>query len=165
MLSNRDFSKMVNEGRYPEQVLVPLDPPFMNANGEIQNVLLEKFTSAAIIRSVPGAIRANHWHKTDWHYSYVVSGRIFYCWRPVGSTSQPQGVTVEAGQMFFTPPNVEHAMVFPVDTVFLTLAKNIRDESHHEEDVVRVPLVEVQPDPSRPGHFKVLSGGTEIFAW
>jgi hypothetical protein len=68
MLSNRDFSSLVDAGRYSDQVEVPLDEPFVNANGKIQNLLLEKFTSAALISSVAGALRANHYHKTDWHW-------------------------------------------------------------------------------------------------
>lgn len=155
MLSNREFSALVDQEKYPDQVAVPLDAPFVNANGEIQNLVLERFTSAALIRSVAGAVRANHWHKTDWHYSYVVTGEVWYYWRPVGSTAQPQHQVFPAGTMFFTPPNVEHAMVFPEATDFLTFAKNVRDHEHHEADLVRVPLVEVKRDPSAKGGWKV----------
>src|ERR1051325_2819270 len=35
MLSNREFSGLVDRGTYPEQVAVPLDQPFVNANGVI----------------------------------------------------------------------------------------------------------------------------------
>ncbi|MBT6087838.1 MAG: hypothetical protein HOH22_19145, partial [Rhodospirillaceae bacterium] len=43
-----------------------------------------------------------------------------------------------------TPPMVDHAMRFPVDTVFLTLSRNPRDQETYEADVVRVPMVEVE---------------------
>jgi hypothetical protein len=36
---------------------------------------------------------------------------------------------------------VEHAMVFPEDTTFLTLSYNKRDQKAYEEDLVRVELV------------------------
>jgi quercetin dioxygenase-like cupin family protein len=155
MLSNREFSALVDQGKYPEQVAVPLDAPFVNANGEIQNLVLERFTSAALITSVAGAVRANHYHKTDWHYSYVVSGSVWYYWRPTGSKGKPQHQVFPAGTMFFTPPNVEHAMVFPEATAFLTFAKNVRDHEHHEADVVRVNLVEVQRDAGAKSGWKV----------
>jgi len=141
MLSNREFSALVDKGEYPEQVAVPLDPPFVNQNGVIQNLLLERFTSAALIRSVAGAVRANHYHKTDWHYTYVVSGCVWYYWRALGAKQAPQFQKFEAGTMFFTPSMQEHAMFFPEDTDIITFAKNIRDTSHHEEDVVRVPVI------------------------
>jgi len=159
MLSNRQYSGLVDKGSYPEQVAVPLDPAFVNQNGSIQNILLERFTSAAVITSVAGSVRANHYHLTDWHYSYVVSGSVEYYHRPVGSKERPKHETYPAGTMFFTPPNMEHAMFFPEPTVFLTLAKNVRDHEHHEADVVRVPLVEAKPDPSAPGRFVVTFPG------
>jgi hypothetical protein len=155
MLSNREYSSLVDNGRFPEQIAVPLDAPFVNQNGVIQNLLLERFTSAAIITSVAGSVRANHYHKTDWHYSYVVSGVVEYFVRPVGSRDKPARGRFPAGTMFFTPPNVEHAMFFPEATTFITFAKNVRDHVHHEEDVVRVKLVEVQPDPAAPGQYRI----------
>lgn len=155
MLSNREFSALVDTGRYPDQVAVPLDEPFVNHNGKIQNVLLERFTSAAVISSVPGSVRANHFHKTDWHYSYVISGVVEYYWRACGSKEAPAHARFEAGTMFFTPPLVEHAMFFPEATTFLTLAKNIRDSEHHEEDVVRLGLIEAHADAAAPGGWRV----------
>jgi dTDP-4-dehydrorhamnose 3,5-epimerase-like enzyme len=151
MTTNREYSSLVDAGRYPEQVAVPLDAPFVNQNGTIQNLLLERFTSAALISSVRGAIRANHYHKTDWHYSYVVSGVIEYFWRPVGSRDRPKHARFPAGTMFFSPPMVEHAMFFPEESAFVTFAKNIRDHEHHEDDVVRVDLVRADADPAAEG--------------
>src|SRR5688500_14299372 len=119
MLSNREFSALVDKGTYPDQVGVPIDAPFSNQNGEIFNLLLERFTSVALIHSVPGAIRANHYHKTDWHYSYVQSGVVWYYWRPLGSKETPKHERFPAGTMFFTPPLVEHAMFFPEDSIIL----------------------------------------------
>lgn len=97
--------------------------------------------SALIITSKKGTVRANHYHKTDWHYCQVLSGSIEYYHRPLGSKAKPERVLVKTGQLFFTPPLVEHAMVFPEDTTFLTLSCNKRDQKAYEEDLVRVELV------------------------
>ena len=91
-----------------------------------------------MITSKKGTVRANHYHKTDWHYCYVVSGRIAYYHRPTGTDGEPERVVVEAGQLFFTPPMDDHAMVFLEDTVFLTLGRNPRDRQSYESDVVRI---------------------------
>lgn len=155
MLSNREFSAAVDQGNYPEQVAVPIDQPFVNQNGEIFNLLLERFTSVGLIRSVAGAVRANHFHKTDWHYTYVQSGVVEYYWRPQGAKQKPQHQTFPAGTMFFTPPMVEHAMFFPTDAVIFTFAKNVRDQEHHESDVVRLPLIAVRRDPAASGGWQV----------
>lgn len=155
-MTNREYTALVDKGEYPESPIVPLDVPFENQNGAIQNLLLEKFTSAALIISRPGSIRANHYHKTDWHYTYVIEGAVEYYWRKVGSKEQPKWTVVGPGQLFFTPPMVEHAMCFIHYSVVMTFAKNIRDTEHHEDDVVRVPLKAKEWDPQR-GEFKFVT--------
>lgn len=138
-MTNREFTAAVERGEFPESVAVPLDEPFVNENGSIQNLALEKFTSIAAIHSMAGAIRANHRHKTDWHYAYVVHGEVHYFEVPAEANA---AIGIDAyrfrkGDLFFTRPTVDHAMYFPVDTTIITLAKNIRDTEHHEEDVER----------------------------
>lgn len=140
--SNREFTSLVKAGEYPDQVFVPLDEPFINDKGMIENLILDGVQSIARIFSEEGSVRANHYHKTDWHYTFVESGTVRYYWRPVGSQKEPEKEFFRAGEMFFTPPMVEHAMVFDEETVIYTFARNVRDEQHHEEDVVRVNLVQ-----------------------
>ncbi|MEV5494448.1 hypothetical protein AB0M50_03505 [Nonomuraea fuscirosea] len=142
--THAEYTRLVDEEKYPDTPLVPLDEPFVNSSGRILNVLLKRFTSAAWIESNAGSLRANHYHKTDWHYSFVASGTVVYGWRPSGSTALPEVSEFHAGQLFFTPPLVEHVMYFPVPTTFMTFARNLRDHVSHESDVVRVdPLFSV----------------------
>jgi uncharacterized RmlC-like cupin family protein len=124
--------------RWPTGVIVPLHPPYADPRGAIQPLVDMDMKSCVLISSTAGSVRANHYHRTDWHFCYVLSGAIEYYHRPVGSTAAPQHVTVRAGQLFFTPPMVEHAMVFPEETVFLTLGRNSREQEVYEEDVVRI---------------------------
>lgn len=145
-MDNKTYSASVNEGNYPDEPLVPLDAPFVNKNGAIQNLLLSGFTSVAIIDSLPGALRANHYHKTDWHYTYVISGVVDYYWRGIKGTPNENVQDSDAyreGEMFFTPPMMAHAMYFTKKTSILTLARNIRDHEHHEADLVRIEIVKV----------------------
>ena len=51
--------------------------------------------------------------------------------------------------MIFTPPMVEHAMVFLADSVFLTLGRNSRCQESYEADVVRV--LPINPEPVEIG--------------
>ena len=136
-----EYEDAVRAGVWPASRRVPLDEPFVNANGEIQNLLLGSCQSVATIRSVKGSVRANHLHVTDHHYAYVVSGRVLYFERPAGHAGIPMPAEFGPGEMFFTPPGVEHAMLFPVDTVIVTMARNVRDRAHHEDDVRRVEFV------------------------
>lgn len=126
---------------YPSSTLVPLNTPFEDNRGYIQNLLLSPITSVARITSKRGTVRANHYHLTDWHYAFVEAGEILYFERPIDSSTIPDPIKVRPGTMFFTPPNVEHAMLFIEDTVFFTFAKNIRSHESHESDLVRVEFI------------------------
>lgn len=129
--------------QWPTEVITPLNLSYKDERGEIVPLVDLPMKSAVWITSKAGAIRANHYHKTDWHFCYVVSGRIEYYHRPHGSKQPPERVIVEAGQQIFTPPMVEHAMVFPVDTVFLTLGRNSRRQEVYEADVVRIDPIQL----------------------
>lgn len=126
---------------WPKEVLVALEKPFADERGAIQPLVEEMMRSAALISSKQGAIRGNHYHKTDWHYCYMISGEMEYYHRPTGSLIKPELVIVKAGQMIFTPPMVDHAMKFSQDTSWLTLSRNPRDQTSYESDVIRINLI------------------------
>ena len=123
-----------------ENPVCALDDAHSDDRGAIQPLVDGDMKSAVLIHSKAGTVRANHYHKEDWHYCYVLSGSIDYYHRPVGSKEAPEHFRIEAGQLFFTPALVEHAMVFPVDTDFLCLGKNSRDQDTYEADTVRVQV-------------------------
>jgi len=123
---------------WPNTVLVPLQRPFADPRGEILPLVDVPMRSCVLISSKQGSVRANHYHRTDWHYCYVISGRIDYYHRPVGSKLRPDKVTIGHGELFFTGPMIEHAMAFPEDTVFLAFGRNSRAQEVYEADVVRV---------------------------
>ena len=58
---------------WPSEVLVPLEKPFIDDRGAIQPLVDKMMKSAVMIESKKGTLRANHYHKTDWHYCYVIS--------------------------------------------------------------------------------------------
>jgi len=129
---------------YAKYPLVSLGQIFKDDRGIIQPlVTMSKpiIQSAVMIESKKGTIRANHYHKTDWHYCYIISGSIEYYSRHVGIEQGPSKLLIKTGQLFYTPPLVEHAMVFPEDTVFLTLGGGTRLSEDYEADLVRVKLV------------------------
>ena len=121
--------------------IVELGTPHSDDRGAIIPLVDEEdMKSACIITSKKGTVRANHYHHTDWHYCWVMKGGIDYYYRAVGSKDAPLKVHVKQGQMFFTPPNLEHAMVFTEDTEFLCLGKNARDQKSYESDITRVTV-------------------------
>lgn len=141
MTENNAYTEMVNSGMVPADSSVPLDDMFTDDRGEIRNLILSPVTSVARIESKLGSVRANHWHRSDWHYAFVESGLVFYFERPVGSTEIPEPRPYRPGEMFYTPPNREHAMLFGMDSVIYTFAKNVRSHENHEADLVRVEFI------------------------
>ena len=122
--------------------IIALKEPYQDERGVIQVLLnSDELKSAVMISSKKGAVRANHYHTRDWHYCYVVSGSIEYYHRPTGSDAEPEKVLVKEGQLFYTPPMVDHAMVFPEDGVFLTLSGSNRDAASYDDEIVKVKLV------------------------
>ena len=64
---------------------------------------------------------------------------MLYLHRPVGAEGPARRWTITAGQMFYTPPEYEHAMHFTADSVLLVFARNNREMAHYEADTVRIP--------------------------
>ena len=120
--------------------IIDLDTPFVDARGAIQPLIEAQMKSALLIESKAGAVRADHYHYTDWHYLSVLSGEMTYYYRPVGSEDAPKVIIVRAGELVFTPPMMEHRTDFPMDTVCLTLSRNARDQAAYEADVVRIQM-------------------------
>jgi len=143
-MSGPDIDPVTEEERasWPHEAVIALEKPFVDDRGAIQPLVDTMMRSAVMIESKKGALRANHYHKTDWHYCYVISGCIEYHHRPTGSDDEPDVLLVHAGQMVFTPPMIDHGMKFPEDTVFLTLSRNPRDQATYEADVVRVDMLD-----------------------
>ena len=52
----------------PSEPLVELEKPFVDVRGAIHPLVDRLMKSAVLIESKKGTLRANHYHKTDWHY-------------------------------------------------------------------------------------------------
>jgi quercetin dioxygenase-like cupin family protein len=111
-------------------------PDVSNAAGTIRN--LNVAGNVSYLECKPGSRRSSHWHRSDWHYLYVIYGYMNYYERPVGSDSKPSFRRVAAGEMVFTGPNVEHWSEFPVMTAMISVSRLHRTNEQHEADLVRV---------------------------
>ena len=127
---------------WPKVPLVELDTPHADARGTIQCLVNLPVKNVSLISSKKGSVRSNHYHKTDWHYMFVLSGEFDYYYRPAGSNETPKKIGFSKGSMVFTPPMEEHATVFLEDTDLIVMSRNPRDQTAYESDVVRVELVE-----------------------
>ena len=101
-----------------------------------------KIASAIVIKCKRGTIRANHYHKHDTHFSYMLKGSMEYVHKDLKKkNSRKQSFTVREGQIVMTPPMFGHAMKFLEDSVFLALTTEPRSRSEYETDTVRMELL------------------------
>jgi quercetin dioxygenase-like cupin family protein len=128
--------------QWPEGPRVELEAPHADARGSIQCLVNFPMKNVSLITSKKGTLRSNHYHMTDWHYMYVLSGSFDYYYRKTGSGDKPKVIRVVAGEMVFTPPNEDHATVFLEDTQLLALSRKPRDQESYEADVKRVILID-----------------------
>lgn len=107
--------------------------------------LLDKstpITSALYITCKKGAIRANHYHKKDTHYSYMVKGSMEYTYKDANDKdAKEHRVTIRKGEVVETPPMTMHAMRFLEESIFIALTTEARDQKKYENDTVRVKLI------------------------
>ena len=143
-MKKKEIKKLTEQEmkNWPKKIIVDLEEPYTDERGTIQPIVDTMMQSAVMINSKKGSIRANHYHKTDWHYCYVLEGLIEYFHRTTGSEEEPKKIMVKKGEMVFTPPLVDHAIKFPIDTTFLTLSRNPRDQDTYERDVVRIDMID-----------------------
>ena len=126
---------------FPKKTKVKLSRKFKDHRGQILNICNKLFRSCALIKSRKNSVRANHYHKKDWHYCYVLKGKINYFYRKHGSKIKPKKIIIKQGELFFTPPMVDHAMKFPTYTEFITLGRGNRTKISYDKDTHKVDLI------------------------
>jgi tellurite resistance-related uncharacterized protein len=137
-MNNKSYADAVNAGQYPDTITVPLDTPFVDARGVIQNVWLGSSGSVTFISSKKGAIRARHKHIDDWHSTFIISGKVKY----IEIEEDIEIETIYSDQQsFFTRPDVYHIMEFLEDTIMITINGIVKNHENYEKSVVRIENV------------------------
>jgi oxalate decarboxylase/phosphoglucose isomerase-like protein (cupin superfamily) len=132
---------------WPKDCKIALQEPNVDDRGSIQSLVNFPVKNISLISSVKGSVRSNHYHLTDWHYMYVLSGSFDYYYRPTDSNEELQKVRFVKGDLVFTPPMEDHATLFIEDTVLIVMSRHPRGTQEvYEADVKRVILI----DPKNP---------------
>jgi len=134
--------KLDDETMWPNAGLVELDYAHVDDRGSIQSLVNFPMKNISLISSKKRTVRSNHYHLTDWHYMYVLSGSFDYYYRSTNSNDKIKCIRVVSGEMIFTPPMEDHATVFLEDCKLLAISRNPRDQKAYEEDVRRIILID-----------------------
>ncbi len=130
------------------ETLKHIDLTVRDSRGDIINVFEGQVGHVALITSKKGSVRANHYHKKDRQYIYLVSGAYESHSCRVETPSQKQVLQVRPGDIVYTPPLTAHAQKFTEDSVFLALSTLEREEGKYEDDTIAYQVVEGYLNPS-----------------
>jgi len=119
-----------------------IKPEFTDERGFISRLVDDdtiNFRAVLYIVSKKGAVRANHYHKKDYHSVYCLSGRFKYFEKDMKKpSSKIESVILKPGELVLTHPMIAHRMEFLEDSVFLAITTEPRDQKKYEEDLVRL---------------------------
>ena len=131
----------MTDEKYLNKDLVNLPKGYGDARGIIQPLCDLNMKSASLIVSKANTWRANHYHKNDWHFIYVLKGSFEYYFKKTNSDEKIKKKIVKKGELLFTGPVVDHAMFYTEETEIIVLSKNPRDQKTYEEDTVRIDFM------------------------
>ena len=127
--------------------LTHLDPAVSDARGDITNLFEGRIEHVALITSKKGTVRANHYHKEDHQYIYLVSGAYESHCLSLDNPGKRQVLKVKPGDIVYTPPLTAHAQKFTEDSVFLALSTRQREEGKYESDTIAYQVIEGYLNP------------------
>lgn len=119
-----------------------IKPEFKDPRGYISRIIdQDEFNIRAVlyIQRKKGSRGADHYHKKDAHFIYVLNGKVKYGEYDVREKNPIiEYVTLKAGDVVLSRPMMAHTTVFLEDTVIFAFTTEKRDTEKYEEDTVRV---------------------------
>lgn len=119
---------------------------FKDDRGGIARIVdQDKFAIRAVLRitSKAGSIRSNHYHKHDYHYIFIESGKCEYSEKPAyDKQAKVETVILSRGDLVLSNPGIIHGVKFLKDTILYAFTSERRGQAEYEKDVKRVKIVE-----------------------
>lgn len=113
---------------------------FKDERGYLLKILDKDFSSCIEIFSKKGSIRANHYHKKDEHFCYVLKGKILFFYRNKNKGAKLNYKVMKKGDLFFTTYYQDHLAYFLKTTHFLSFSIRKRSQIDYENDLVRLDM-------------------------
>ena len=113
---------------------------YKDKRGFIKTILNYGFSACLEVTSKKGTIRANHYHKKDEHFCYILKGEILFFYRNRSKGSKLNYKVMKKGDLFFTTYNQDHLAYFLKNTHFLSYSSRKRTKIDYENDLVRLNM-------------------------
>lgn len=123
--------------------IIKITDSFTDARGAIARImeLSPAIKSALYITSKTGSVRANHYHKHDTHYTFLLTGKFAYLEKGIRNGARVEKRLILPGDLVTTPAKRIHAMKFQADSTMVVFTTEPRDQTSYEADTVRIKLV------------------------
>ncbi|MBK23385.1 MAG: hypothetical protein CME70_05205 [Halobacteriovorax sp.] len=115
---------------------------FEDDRGIIRDILShEPIDAVTIITSKEGAVRANHYHKETYQWTYVMKGKINYVSQ--FKDEEVKTTVLNEGDLVVSEPFESHALQAVVDSELMILTRGPRGGKEYESDTFRLdkPLI------------------------
>lgn len=124
--------------------VIKIRPDFKDKRGAISKVLdltKPKIASVLFIERKKGSVGANHFHKKDAHYLYIVTGKVKHSEVNMKKKSAKiESVILKPGDLILVSPMVGHKDEFLEDTTFFAFTTEARNQKHYEKDTTRISI-------------------------
>ena len=74
----KEIASYFDISSFTDYPLISIPQSFVDDRGEITNIADGILGDVAVIKTNAGAMRANHYHKEDWHLCYLIDGAMEY---------------------------------------------------------------------------------------
>ena len=134
----KELSSYFSKNDFLRYTIIDIPQRFVDNRGVIVNLADGIIGDVSFIQSQKDAVRANHYHKEDWHLCYIISGSCEYLWSEDLTNSAINKLTVVSNQLIFTPSMTPHKLVFSEPTNFITVSKLSRIKSNYDSDTFKL---------------------------
>lgn len=124
-----------------------IDPEFVDERGFISRIIdQDKYSvhSVLFIERKKGSRGADHYHKEDSHFVYIISGKVRRSEKDMKTMSGIVSTVLIPGDIVFTPSMIAHSDEFLEDTTMLAVTTSKRNQKDYEKDTVRVDFFKPQ---------------------
>lgn len=126
----------------PSVTVAAIKPAFRDKRGAITDLLNRKISHVGLIITAKGAVRASHYHRKSFQYSYILSGTFEVLTAPARSPGQVTRHLVGSGELISIAPGTIHRFKAIKKAVMVDMISESRSRNAYEGDVVRVAYVD-----------------------
>lgn len=118
-------------------------PVYEDKRGAIADVFYKhQIDHVAVIDTLPGSMRGNHYHKQSTQHVLVTKGSFEYWYRSLDSREPAQCVVLREFDLVTTPPGEVHAMRMTEANQFIVFSEGLRGGQDYEADTFRTePII------------------------